>query len=490
MYLKISLKTCNNRREAVIGGINLVTIQDTELSQGILLAIDRAKLLSQPILVSEVQKVEGINPSDFFAAGRNRFLGERFFWKDPNEAHTLVGMGIAKQIQSNQVSNRFRDVESKWSNIIESAVIIGEQKESGTGPSLFGGFTFDPVKKKTKLWSKFSDSLFHIPSYMLSVVNGQAYLTTNAVCTQHDDHRLVEKINAERQVLLAAASQKQEFSIASIEHIDEIGPDEWKESVTDLVNSFEGSDLKKVVLARELRLRFNDDIKVERTLKHLLAEQPESYVFAFEVNGDCFLGASPERLVKREGEKVFSTCLAGSIARGSTPTEDRLLGESLLKDQKNLVEHEYVVEMIKEAMNETCEYITIPNRPELMKTKYIQHLYTPVIGKCKQTTSLLDIVDRLHPTPALGGLPQEAAVQRIREVEELDRGFYAAPIGWLDYHGNGEFAVAIRSALIQGMEASLFAGCGVVADSDAESEYIETSIKFRPMLTALGGNQR
>jgi menaquinone-specific isochorismate synthase len=122
-----------------------------------------------------------------------------------------------------------------------------------------------------------------------------------------------------------------------------------------------------------------------------------------------------------------------------------------------------------------------------MKMRDIQHLYTPVIGKSKKDTSLLLFVDRLHPTPALGGLPKAAAVDKIRQVEELDRGLYAGPLGWVDYKSNGEFAVSIRSGLIQGKETSLFAGCGIVADSDSESEYLETSLKFRPMLTALGG---
>ena len=136
------------------------------------------------------------------------------------------------------------------------------------------------------------------------------------------------------------------------------------------------------------------------------------------------------------------------------------------------MEHQFVVEMIKEALEESCEDIILPDKPQLMKIRDIQHLYTPVIGKCKEDASLLMLVERLHPTPALGGLPKKEAVEKIRQVEELDRGFYAAPLGWMDYQGNGEFAVSIRSGLIQGKEASLFAGCGIVADSDSESEYL------------------
>ena len=184
---------------------------------------------------------------------------------------------------------------------------------------------------------------------------------------------------------------------------------------------------------------------------------------------------------------MYSTCLAGSIARGKDEVEDELLGNMLLNDDKNLIEHQYVVDMIKEAMEDTCSEVVIPEHPRLLKLKHIQHLYTPVKGKVNPDSSLLSLVERLHPTPALGGLPRKTAVEKIREVEDLDRGFYGGPLGWFDHQGNGEFAVAIRSGLIQGNEASIFAGCGVVGDSIAEIEYEETKIKFKPMLSALGG---
>jgi menaquinone-specific isochorismate synthase len=130
----------------------------------------------------------------------------------------------------------------------------------------------------------------------------------------------------------------------------------------------------------------------------------------------------------------------------------------------------------------------VPAEPTLMKNRHIQHLYTPVRGISKEGVTIFEFVENLHPTPAMGGLPKEKAVVRIREMEDLERGFYAGPLGWVDTYGNGEFAVGIRSALIQNNEASLFAGCGVVEDSTPESEFRETGIKFNPMLSALGGN--
>lgn len=399
----------------------------------------------------------------------------------------MVGLGICKQIQSDQASDRFFYVETEWRHFIENAIILNEYSADGIGPMMFGGFSFDPLKNKTELWSNFSDSLFHIPQFMLSVIDGQVYITTNIVCTQYEQVSILDKVIEARNEILSSTKPAAPYPLPKIQEKIEIHPDYWKDTVTKIVQDLKNGELKKVVLARELRLVFDQEVKVEGVLQRLLGEQRESFVFAFESQGDCFVGASPERLVKKNGSNLYTACLAGSIGRGEALAEDDLLGETLLNDQKNLIEHQYVVEMIREAMSEVCEEVILPDKPQLLKLRDIQHIYTPVNGRIKNNQSLLSIVERLHPTPALGGLPKNTAIVKIRENEELDRGFYAAPLGWLDYHGNGEFAVSIRSALMQGKEASLFAGCGVVADSDSESEYRETGIKFRPMLSALGG---
>jgi menaquinone-specific isochorismate synthase len=469
------------------GGISLVTIQETDIKEKILAALTKAKKLDRPILVSVVNKIDDIDPLLFFKNGSEQFVGERFFWKDPTDTIVLVGMGIAKQIQSDQASDRFFHVEKEWQDFLAEALTFNSYEENGIGPLIFGGFSFDPLKQKTELWSKFSHSQFHVPKFMLSVVNGKTFLTTNILCSKHDDSTLFQETSKEMQTLFGIAGHETSKQPVRIIDTNVISPKEWRESVDKVVQDLKNGPLKKVVLARELRLIFDQDVASEKVLSTLCKEQHNSYTFVFESHGDCFIGASPERLVKKEGDNVFSTCLAGSIPRGKTPEDDQILGEQLLADRKNRVEHQFVVEMIKEALEESCEDVILPDKPQLMKLKNIQHLYTPVIGKCKKDASLLLLVERLHPTPALGGLPKKEAVEKIRQVEELDRGFYAAPLGWIDYKGNGEFAVSIRSGLIQGKEASLFAGCGIVADSDAESEFMETSLKFRPMLTALGG---
>ncbi|WHY76557.1 isochorismate synthase [Neobacillus sp. WH10] len=465
----------------------MVTIQETEIKERGLLAVNRAKELGRPILISEVHKMDMINPLSFFNVGKDRYSGERFFWKDPADEIVLIGLGISKQIQSDQATDRFFHVEREWKSFLEESLIFNPYTKIGIGPLMFGGFSFDPYKEKTDLWSKYADSLFHIPKYLLSIIDGETYLTTNIVFTTNDDLSLFSKIAEERNQLLLSLKRNDRGKCAALLETKEISPEKWKHAVDGVVKELTNGPLKKVVLARELRLVFNDQVVADTVLNHLYTQQPASFIFAFESNGDCFIGASPERLVKKHGSEVYSTCLAGSISRGNTDEEDRILGKTLLNDQKNLIEHGFVVEMIKEALEESCEEIILPDKPQLLKNRDIQHLYTPVIGKCNKDASLLLLVERLHPTPALGGLPKKAAVEKIRQVEELDRGFYGAPLGWVDYKQNGEFAVSIRCGLLQGNEASLFAGCGVVADSNSESEYLETSLKFTPMLRALGG---
>ncbi|ACA41737.1 menF, icsM, entC; menaquinone-specific isochorismate synthase [Lysinibacillus sphaericus C3-41] len=222
-------------------------------------------------------------------------------------------------------------------------------------------------------------------------------------------------------------------------------------------------------------------------LSQIIHEQPESYLFGLEHEHLLFFGASPERLVKVEDGRAFSSCVAGSIKRGKTAEEDEAYGQSLLHDPKNGGEHQYVVDMIADTFRKNCVDINLPESPRLLKIRDIQHLYTPIEGQLNKDATILQLTKTLHPTPALGGVPRMEALAAIRKYEPMNRGLYAAPIGWLDAEGNGEFAVAIRSAALLHDKAYLYAGGGIVADSEPQSEYDETLVKFRPMLRALGG---
>ncbi|MCA1032497.1 isochorismate synthase [Bacillus timonensis] len=439
-----------------------------------------------PKIISIVKQIKDVDPLIFFAAGKKRYQGERFFWQSPSKKHIFVGLGSSYKIEAINSPNRFQHMEEEWKELMGQHELIGHSNVFGTGPILFGGFSFDPLKHKTNLWKNFKDGMFSLPTILLSVIEGKVWLTKNIVVTEEIEEKITEFEKIEREILDNNELFPKEQQGKHITELD-IEPEKWKSTVGQVAYDIQQNEIEKVVLAREIRIKSNQLIDPEQVLANLREEQPHSYLFAFESVEDCFIGASPERLVKKEGKQIKSTCLAGSIARGTTLIEDEELEKHLLNDRKNLVEHHLVVEMIKEAMEEVCHSVSTPASPGIYKMRDIQHLYTPVKGEVKQETSLLSIVERLHPTPALGGFPKQKAIEKIRSVELLDRGWYASPIGWIDLHNNGEFAVAIRSGLLQGYEASLFAGCGIVGDSTPESEYKETQIKFKPMLSAIGG---
>jgi isochorismate synthase len=240
------------------------------------------------------------------------------------------------------------------------------------------------------------------------------------------------------------------------------------------------------VLARGIRVRARR-LDPTRALRRLRAGYPGCTLFAVCRGDRCFLGATPERLVRVRGGALHTAAVAGSAPRGLTAEDDARLGAGLLAGRKDRLEHDLVVEAIRDALSGMLE--TAPDTPEpvLLKVRNVQHLYTPYEGVLRRPHSVLELVDRLHPTPAVGGVPRDAALGWIRRHEGWDRGWYAGPVLWMDRAGEGESAVAIRSALLGETEGRLFAGCGIMADSDPDEEYAESMLKCRAMLSALNG---
>ncbi|MFZ5944652.1 MAG: isochorismate synthase [Bacillota bacterium] len=468
----------------------MLTAQYKVLYESLKEGIERSRETLQPVVISYVKKIKKIdNPFSFFRAGRTSFLGERIFWSEPSRNMYIVGIGHAYTIDALSPNQRFSYVKNKWQQLLKQHIIKPDFYPLiyGTGPILLGGFSFDPYKQKTGLWNKFAEGKMVLPAFMLTITDGQAWLTTNIIVDKYDcpDEKTAWLEEQKRLLLTSQAppSPKQNHILFQLE----VSPEKWMDSVTKVTKDIRAGLVEKVVLARELRIKTKEVIQAEDVLARLLKEQPSSYIFAVESGDNCFIGASPERLVKKQENEFLSMCLAGTIARGKSVEEDEKLGNELLHDEKNLHEHLLVVQMIKNAMEEGCKEIIIPEKPTLYKVRDVQHLYTPVVGRAKDNVLLLDMVEKLHPTPALGGYPRDKALEKIREEEKLERGWYAAPIGWVDMNGDGEFAVAIRSGLFQGKWVSLFAGCGIVGDSHPESEYKETQMKFKPMLSALRG---
>jgi isochorismate synthase len=257
--------------------------------------------------------------------------------------------------------------------------------------------------------------------------------------------------------------------------------------VEKAVGAIRQGDLEKVVVARSCTVIGAGSFEVARVLRSLRALHPSCVIFALARGPVTFLGATPERLVRLEDGFVHADAVAGSAPRGRSFEEDLRLARGLLESKKDQEEHAVVVRCVLEALARRCNALSAPEAPALLRTDGIQHLKTPIQGRLRDpsSTAVLDLVADLHPTPAVGGAPREGALTWLRCNEGLDRGWYAGPIGWVDPEGDGEFAVALRSLLLRGSEASLFAGAGIVAGSDPDAELAETRLKLRAGLTAL-----
>ncbi|WP_339228611.1 isochorismate synthase [Oceanobacillus sp. FSL K6-2867] len=461
----------------------MIEIKEDQLASLLKEAIGQLQTDNDRKLVSFTKKITSADPLQFFEAAKH-IRENRVFWTSSSQMLWLTGVGSAFEMGADE--SRFEVIEAAWNKMLNEAYIHNPYEVPGTGIVSLGGLSFDPINTQTELWKKFRPGQFRVPEFLLTKYDSSYYLTIN-ICVRKNDHarQLTEELSQIEQKLLA------EHAIPNnglhIQNESEMDPEKWMSIVRRATEEIRKQSVEKIVLARELRLTFNRQAEISSILNNLLKTQPNSYIFAYEIGEDCFVGATPERLVKVKKNKLLSTCLAGTAPRGKTKEEDMKIGEALLNDEKNRQEHDFVVQMIKHAIKDYCTEVAIPDVPVVRPFKNLQHLYTPVTAQLKEGFTILDIVKQLHPTPALGGSPKAESLAFIRQHELLDRGWYGAPIGWMDSYNNGEFAVAIRSALIQKNEASLFAGCGVVKDSDPQSEYEETKIKLLPMLTVLGG---
>lgn len=450
----------------------------------------RARQRCGPVLVSFTVRVQSVDPIDFFTRA-HLIAGDRVYWELPRDGFALVGVGAA-QVISASGTGRFAHVREAWHKLLAGALVDNPTEVPGTGPVLIGGFSFDPLRPRTQAWDGYPDGALILPKFLLALARGESWLTMNAVL-RPESNLVSEADSLERgrmSLFLADSGDGPEDAPRRWQRANSAAEDvrpaaDWMATVGSLADEIKRGELEKVVLAREVLARSPRPFSPTGALRALRHEYPGCYLFAVARGERCFLGATPERLVRLRGGEIRTTCLAGSTARGLTAEDDERLGNALLASEKNRAEHAVVVRVLRDALAPVCVDVSEAAEPTLLKLPNVQHLYTPVTGRLAKDHTLLDVIERIHPTPAVGGFPQEKALSVIREREGLDRGWYAGPVGWLDPSGEGEFAVAIRSTLLQGTEASLFAGCGIVAGSDPACEYEESCLKLRPMLSAL-----
>lgn len=448
------------------------------------LAVDRARQWGHPVLMTHSDPLS-FNPEALeFLATVSAALGDGVLWMQPETRETFAGAGAAIDITADGLG-RF--------GTIAAAIRALQQTIVGHDPAqrfpLIGGFAFGDEARERGGWDDFPGGRLIVPRVVLQSVAGRSFLRVTDCVSPLDAaetaaNRMLALVEQSEDWLRGQAIEHQPGHVLSRRQNPE--QELWEAAVATAVSGIRGGLIDKVVLAREERLLADAPFSPLDILSRLRAVDASATVFAMQSARSWFVGATPERLVRLIDGRVEVTCLAGSIGSGATEEERHFLAAQLLASNKDIEEHEIVVRWTMDALEELCEEVTRwPGTPRVAVARSVQHLETPVTARLSAEGQVLDLVERLHPTPAMGGAPREAALNVIRELEEIERGWYAGPFGWTDLDGSGEFAVAIRSALISGRTASIFAGGGIVSDSDPAAEFEETVLKLRPMLAVL-----
>lgn len=456
-------------------------------------------------LISLFTPAPGLVAADLLRQARGQ---ERFYWAAPDDLE-LVGVGVAAEIISAPFlgtdaparfpAQRFDEIESQARQLFDRA-IFQPMVPAGTGveesdlvslarPRLFGGFSFQDDFVPDNTWSTYRPAEFILPHYQFARRGEAAYLTIHALVGTDED--LAESIQGLREALLARLHQttpgKSLYPTRTAALSYPMTPSNWRDMVAGATQAIGNGQLQKVVLARVCEVEMTDAIDAVAALAYLGATYGECYRFLFEPRPyHAFFGATPELLVCKRDDAFATMALAGSIARDADG-QDEALAAQLLSSAKDRHEHQLVIDAIRDSLAGWTSELHIAPEPEVLRLPNIQHLHTPITGRLATPgPGILGLVCRLHPTPAIGGVPSDKALAFLKHVEPVPRGWYAAPIGWIDSAFDGAFAVAIRSAVTQYDRAWLYAGAGIVDGSDPEREWAETALKFRPMLGALG----
>jgi len=451
--------------------------------------IEEATTRGRRTLVSATVELYEVDPSAIAFA--SRLASDRWFcWEQPErDGFAIAGIGSAREIVS-RGEGRFADVERSCAEISrERLAAEPDRLPPGAGPVWVGGFAFAPDGGGSPPWSSLPPALAVMPELTLSRVGGRSHLTLAAVvspgASADETHaRLRSRIESLRHDPLPMLDP---HPAADTVIRSARPPGSFEDAVERATGMIEDGRLVKIVLAREVVVEApvaHDTGALYGALRELF---PSCFCFCVGTPEAAFVGASPELLVRRSGAVAATAALAGSTRRSADPAVDDHLGEQLLQSAKERHEHEIVARRIERMLRPHAVWVEAASDPELVRVANIQHLATPIHAQLSDPRSALELAGLLHPTPAVGGEPGDAAVAAIPGLERMDRGWYAGPIGWMDAAEDGELCVGLRSALIRDRTAHLYAGGGIVAGSDPAAELAETEVKLEALLPLMAG---
>ena len=430
--------------------------------------------------------------------------GPRGFWARSDRWIAHSGALATVSAEGTHPGGLFSGIEANALALFDPGSVQGVGDASGL--RFFGGFAFRPEYPTADLWSGFPPALFHVPALELESVAGEVPLLTVRM--------LVDPGGGEAESILTRLLTHAERICRELETVGEDGSGDptgwgpraapsprvpftrdeteragWDAAVKDALAAIREGRVSKVVLARTLDLITERRLDPIEVVHHLWQENRGSNVFYFEPGEGCAIaGAAPETVTSVSGGRFHATAVAGTVARGETPGEQKRLAKRLLASEKEGVEHRIALDDMVARLGSLAENVEAQTEPHVLTLARLQHLETEIRAGLPEGTSALTVLEALHPTPAVCGLPRDAALEFLDEVEPFERGWYAGPVGWFDLDGNGVFVPALRCAVVQDLRWRLFAGAGIVEGSDPGLEWEETSIKFEPMLRALAAS--
>lgn len=429
--------------------------------------------LAEGVLRVEVP-AGGLDPLRWLGAQTMR---PRSFWSGREDGTAVAAAGVADLVEGDGTRG-----SPPRALLTPLSAASGEAR-------YFGGLRFDPAGRADREWEAFGAYRFVLPRFELRRAGDEAVLVCNLVMPR-DAARAGELLDEAEGLSLLDEQERPSDDTGSlplpVSRDDVPGREGWGENVRKALRAFSEGSMEKVVFARRVEFRFGEDLDPVALVAGLRDATPGCFHFLVEPEeGTAFVGASPERLFRREGRAILSEAVAGTRPRGASALDDTELGEELLGSAKDQAEHSFVRVGIREALGSLCKDLRVEDTASEMKLARGRHLVSRIRGTLRGGVADGEVLAALHPTPAVGGYPKEEAVREIRASEPFDRGWYAGPIGWFGADG-AEFAVGIRSGLVRGDTLALYSGAGIVEGSTPEGEWAEIEQKIEDFTGMFG----
>ena len=436
-----------------------------------------AKLVSISLAVGALDPLAVLE--SIFEPGEPHFYAER-----PGIESAIAGAEVAIAHEAHG-AGRFAAVQGFIDDTLAHTIAVGDVEAPFGGPHFFTAFAFND---EAEPGDAFPAARVFVPRWQVARAGATTTAVANLLVTADADlTMLAERVwRAHGKFSKFSYRESAPVELAPGPNFSTREAGDYQATVARALARITAGEFEKIVLARAIDLKLKQPLHPLRVLNGLRQLFPDCYAFSLaNGRGQSFIGATPEQLVRVSKGTLETAALAGTTGRGVGASDDATLGAALLRSEKDLREHRLVVETIIGRLAQHGLNLDYAPQPGLRRLANVQHLYTPIRAALPETVRLLDAVAWLHPTPAVGGAPAAAAIARIRELEGFSRGLYGGAIGWVNARGGGEFFVGIRSALVDGATARVYAGAGIVAGSTPEKEFAETELKFKAMLGAL-----